>query len=99
LTTINIDGILITVNTVNDQTMRQEVHPVLEMYASGTFGVDATDPRNLFNERALHEARVATEYRRFEVARPQANGLLARLRAAVSGARVVTTSQACNCPA
>lgn len=72
---------------------------MLDMYAAGTFAIDATDPRNQFNERALHEARIATDYRQSEVERPRASGLIDRLRAAVSGAQVVPTTQACNCPA
>ena len=72
---------------------------MLEMYATGTFAVDATDPRNLFNERALHEARIATEYRQYVATRPRASGLFARIRAALSGAEVVTTRQACCSPA
>lgn len=72
---------------------------MLDMYATGTFAIDATDPRNQFNERALHEARIATDYREFTVTRPQTSGVLDRLRAAVSGAQVISTPQACNCPA
>ena len=72
---------------------------MLEMYAAGTFAFDATDPRNQFNDRALHEARIATEYRQSTATRPHTSGLIARLRAAVSGAQVTTTTQACNCPA
>ena len=72
---------------------------MLDMYATGTFAIDATDPRNQFNERALYEARIATEYRQYTVAPPQTSGLLDRVRAALSGAQVITTTQACNCPA
>lgn len=94
-----MDGILINVNTATRETTHQEVHEMLDMYAAGTFAIDATDPRNQFNERALHEARIATDYRQSEVERPRASGLIDRLRAAVSGAQVVPTTQACNCPA
>ena len=72
---------------------------MLDMYATGTFAIDATDPRNQFNERALYEARIATEYRQYTVTRPQTSGLLDRVRAALSGAQVISTTQACNCPA
>ena len=72
---------------------------MLDMYATGTFALDATDPRNQFNERALHEARIATEFRQYAVGRPRTNRLLDRVRAAVTGAQVITTTQACNCPA
>ena len=34
---------------------------MLDMYVTGTFAIDATDPRNQFNARALHEARIATD--------------------------------------
>jgi hypothetical protein len=71
---------------------------MLEMYATGTFAIDATDPRNQFNERALHEARIATDYRQYASSQPR-RGLLARIRAALPGAPVVTTTQACSCPA
>jgi hypothetical protein len=71
---------------------------MLDMYAAGGFAIDATDPRNQFNERALHEARIATEYRQYAAAR-HAPGLLDRLRTAVSGAQVGRTTQACSCPA
>lgn len=73
---------------------------MLDMYATGTFAIDASDPRNQFNERALYEARIATEYRQYTVVQPQTSGLLGRLRAALSGAQVVSTTQACSsCPA
>jgi hypothetical protein len=72
---------------------------MLEMYATGTFATDATDPRNLFHERALHEARVATEFRQYAGAQPGTPSLFSRLRAALAGARVVSTTPACECPA
>ena len=73
---------------------------MLEMYTLGTFATDATDPRNLFHEHALHEARIATEYRENRTAaKPRTSSLVARLRAALAGAQVVPTTQACNCPA
>ena len=53
---------------------------MLDMYATGTFAIDATDPRNQFNERALHEARIATEFRNYAVAEPHTIGLLERVR-------------------
>ena len=73
---------------------------MLEMYTLGTFATDATDPRNLFHEHALHEARIATEYQEQRTtAQPRTSSLIARLRAAVSGSRVAPATQACNCPA
>lgn len=73
---------------------------MLEMYTLGTFATDATDPRNLFHEHALHEARIATDYREgHATAQPRTSSLVARLRAALSGAQVAPATQACNCPA
>ena len=51
----------------------QEVHQMLDLYAAGAFAPDPTDPRNLFHERALHEARIASEYREIAAARPHAS--------------------------
>lgn len=72
---------------------------MLDMYATGTFAIDATDPRNQFHERALNEARVATEYHQYTVSRPRTSGLFDRFRAAISGDQVITTTQACSCAA
>lgn len=78
---------------------------MLDMYATGTFAIDATDPRNHFNERALYEARIATEFhlatsdRDDALAAPHTSGLLERVRAAVTGTRVANTPEPCPCPA
>ena len=72
---------------------------MLEMYATGTFATDATDPRNLFHERALHEARIASEYHQHADEQLRTPSLLARVRAALAGSQVVATSEACSCPA
>ena len=78
---------------------------MLDMYATGTFVIDATDPRNQFNERALQEARITTEYRiatgsgNDAAAEPHARGLLDRVRAAVTGTQVGNTPEPCPCPA
>lgn len=72
---------------------------MLDMYATGTFAIDATDPRNLFHERALHEARTATEYREGDLTGSRRSGRLARLRAALFGTQVAATPQPCPCPA
>ena len=72
---------------------------MLDMYASGTFAIDATDPRNQFNERALHEARIATEYREYAADRVAGTSLIARLRAAIAGRDLEPATQACPCPA
>jgi hypothetical protein len=76
----------------------KEVHQMLDLYTAGSFAPDATDPRNLFHERALREARIASEYRELAAA-SQGPGLLSRIRAALSGARVAPATQACDCPA
>jgi hypothetical protein len=94
-----MDAILIDVNTATHDSDPRRSDEMLEMYAAGTFAIDATDPRNQFNERALDEARIATEFRQYTVTRPRTSGLLDRVRAAMSGARVIATPQACNCPA
>jgi hypothetical protein len=73
---------------------------MLEMYASGRFALDATDPRNQFHERALREARFASDYRESASPAPvRGAGLVARLRRAIVGAPAVTPSQPCSCPA
>jgi len=71
---------------------------MLEMYAAGTFGFDVTDPRNQFNERALHEARIATEFRGYAQAAPHTSGLLERVRAAMTGAKASNTPEPCPAP-
>ena len=71
---------------------------MLDMYATGTFAIDATDPRNQFHERALHEARIATEYRNYAAAEPRASGFLERLRAAVAGVQVDNDARALHLP-
>jgi hypothetical protein len=72
---------------------------MLEMYANGTFATDATDPRNLFHERALSEARIASEYHQHTVEQPRTASLFARVRAALAGAQGVPTTEVCGCPA
>lgn len=73
---------------------------MLDMYATGTFATDATDPRNLFHERALAEARIATEYRQLAGGEPSTS-LFARIRAALTGREIaVAAPAACSaCPA
>jgi hypothetical protein len=72
---------------------------MLDMYATGTFAMDATDPRNQFHDRALHEARIATESRGYAAAAPHTSGLLERVRAALTGTQVGNTPEPCPCPA
>jgi len=71
---------------------------MLDMYATGTFAIDATDPRNQFNERALHEARIATEFREY-AAEHREMSLIARIRAAIAGREIEAVAQGCACPA
>ena len=62
--------------------------------------VDSTDPRNQFHERALHEARVATDDRQYATPAPARDGgLVARLRLAIAGGPAATISEPCTCPA
>ena len=72
---------------------------MLDLYTAGAFASDATDPRNLFHERALHEARIATEYREIADAQPLTTSFVARIRAAIGGRGDEPTAQACPCPA
>ena len=60
--------------------------------------VDATDPRNQFHEKALHEARVASEYRQFEPVLAARSSLIGRIRLAFAGGPAATT-ETCTCPA
>jgi hypothetical protein len=94
-----MNGILINVNTANQASDPRRSDEMLEMYAAGTFGFDVTDPRNQFNERALHEARIATEFRGYAQAAPHTSGLLERVRAAMTGAKASNTPEPCPCPA
>ena len=72
---------------------------MFELYTAEAFAPDPTDPRNLFHERALHEARIASEFRELAEARPQATGLFARFRTAIAGRGAEATTQTCPCPA
>ena len=72
---------------------------MLDMYATGTFAVDATDPRNHFHELALHEARMTTEFRNYAGAEPHTSNFLERIRAAVTGTQFNNTPEPCPCPA
>jgi hypothetical protein len=94
-----MDAILIGVNTATHHNDPRRSNEMLDMYATGTFAIDATDPRNHFNEMALHEARIATEYRNDAVAAPRSGGFLERVRAAVTGNQVRNTPEPCPCPA
>ncbi len=61
--------------------------------------VDSTDPRNQFHERALHEARIATDSRQLATTAPARAGLVTRLRLALAGGSAISASEPCNCPA
>ena len=71
-----------------------EVHP-----GNWPVAVDSTDPRNQFHERALHEARIATEYRQVEILAPARAGLVTRLRLAIAGGPAISAAEPCSCPA
>jgi hypothetical protein len=83
---------------VNDDRGGQEtvfeVHP-----GNWPVAVDATDPRNQFHERALHEARIATDYRQVETSAPARAGLVSRLRLALGGGSAMTATEPCSCAA
>jgi len=75
-----------------------EVHPSNWPLALGSSG-----PRDEFHERALHEARIATDHR--QAAAPAARttparaSLVGRLRLALAGSPATTPVDACSCPA
>jgi hypothetical protein len=73
---------------------------MFEVYPSNwPVAVDSTDPRNQFHERALHEARIATEYRQVATIAPAGVGLVTRIRLAIAGGPVISATETCNCPA
>ena len=72
---------------------------MFELYTAGAFAPDPTDPRNFFHERALHEARIASEFHELTESRPQATGVFSRFRAAIARRGSEATTQACPCPA
>jgi hypothetical protein len=92
-------AILIDVNTPTHEDDPRRSDEMLDMYATGTFAIDATDPRNHFNEQALYEARIATEFRDYAETEPRRHGLLERVRAAMAGTQVGNTPEPCPCPA
>jgi len=71
-----------------------EVHP-----GNWPVAVDSTDPRTQFHERALHEARIATDYRQVETNAPVRVGLVTRIRLAIAGGPAISASEPCSCPA
>lgn len=73
---------------------------MFEVYPSTwPVAVDSSDPRNQFHERALHEARVATDYRQVATTAPARAGLVTRLRLAIAGAPAISATDPCTCPA
>jgi hypothetical protein len=78
----------------------KEVQVMFEVYPSSwPMAVDATDPRNQFHERALHEARATTDYREPASQVSSRTGLVTRLRLAIAGGPAISASEPCNCPA
>lgn len=71
-----------------------EVHP-----SNWPVAVDVTDPRNRFHATALHEARIASEYRGFAPEAPVRKGIVTRLRLAIAGGHTAATVEPCGCPA
>ena len=72
---------------------------MLDLYTAGSFAPDATDPRNLFHQRALHEARIASEFRELTETRSPRTSVIDRVRAAFAGRDAEPATQACPCPA
>ena len=73
---------------------------MFEVYPSNwPVAVDTTDPRNQFHERALHEARIATDYRQVETSAPARVGLVTRLRLAIAGGPAISAIEPCSCAA
>ena len=72
-----------------------EIHP-----SNWPVAIDAGDPRNLFHERALHEAQAATDWRAWATtADPRRLGIVERLRLAFAGTATNAASERCSCPA
>ena len=72
---------------------------MFELYLSHTSaGEHSTDPRNRFHETALHEARIASDYRQPAPEVSPRPSFATRLRLAFAGGPPATT-EACNCPA
>jgi hypothetical protein len=63
---------------------------------SWTFGGDTPNTRSHFQETALREARIATDYREVEPVIAAREPFLTRLRLAFAGR---PAADACNCPA
>jgi hypothetical protein len=74
---------------------------MLEIYRrNGPVAIDASDPRNQFHERALHEAQAASEWRGWvDPTVDRRARLLARVRSAFAGASRAAASEPCTCPA
>jgi hypothetical protein len=73
---------------------------MFEVYPSNwPVAVDSSDPRNQFHERALHEARIASDYRQVETSAPARAGLVTRLRLAIARGPAISATEPCNCPA
>lgn len=73
---------------------------MFEVYPSNwPVAVDSSDPRNQFHERALHEARIASDYRQGATTAPARAGLVTRLRVAIGGGPAISATEPCNCPA
>lgn len=71
-----------------------EIHP-----SDWPMAADATDPRNQFHATAMHEARVASDFRGFAPAAPARESIVARLRLALVGGPSSSIVEPCNCPA
>lgn len=71
---------------------------MFEVYPSNwPVAVDTTDPRNQFHETAMHEARIATDFRQYPVEAVDQPSIVTRLRLAIAGGPAA--AEPCNCPA
>jgi hypothetical protein len=77
-----------------------EAYEMFDVYSTDwPVAVDSTDPRNQFHERAIHEARAASDYRQLAPAPRTRSALLMRLRHAFAGGPATTTTEPGACPA
>ncbi len=73
---------------------------MFEVYPSNwPVAIHSSEPRNQFHERALHEARIATDYRQVATGAPARGGLVTRLRLALGGGSAIPATEPCSCPA
>jgi hypothetical protein len=73
---------------------------VHKIYPMEWLRLDPSDQRNQFHLTALHEARIATDYRQAFAPIPARDpGFVARIRLAIAGGPAATITEPCSCPA